>query len=78
MIMSTLVTNLPAKLPQGRLSTTNFAATSPFGREKRAMVSQTTDAQETDLVSALGHGAADAATAAAISSLLMVQIAERI
>ena len=69
--------SLPARLPQGQQSTTSFAPISPFGREKPAMGRNTTDAQETDLVSALGCGAVAASMAAARSSQLKEEIVEK-
>ena len=69
-------TSLLARLRQGQQSITNFAAINPFGKEKPAMGRNTTDAQETDLVSALGCGAVQVAavTAAARSSQLKEEI----
>ena len=74
---STHAKSSPARLPQGRQLTIKYAPISPFGREKPAMGRNTTDAQETDLVSALGCGAVAASMAAARSSQLKEEIVEK-
>ena len=76
-VLFTRATSLPARLPQGRLLTTNFAPIRPFGREKHAHGIISTDAQAKDLVSAVEFGAVAAVTAAARSSQLKEEIVER-
>ena len=76
-VLSTHATSLSARLRQGQQSTTNFAPISPFGREKPALGIISTDAQDTDLVSALGCGAVAASMAAARSSQLKEEIVEK-